>query len=74
MRFPKDTPNKAHLPVCRFNNGVSLDELNSFIEEKFPNIPKDELRLYCEEIQVDCFGYDQYDSNDWMNFIIVEKV
>lgn len=33
----------------------------------------DKFSLSAEHIHTDCIGYDQYDSGDWTNFIVIER-
>jgi hypothetical protein len=70
MRMPENT--KDTLYIAEYEN-LSLMELLTKIREYWPDESFDNLDIQGEHIQVDCFGYDLYDSSDYMNFIVVTK-
>lgn len=68
FELPKDTDKLIHL-----NSGISLKEIMDMAQHKWgENINFEDISVSSESIQVQCFGYDLYDSGDYMNFIILE--
>lgn len=73
FRLPEDTDTQLH--VFMSAGGTSLDELLGCIRNHFgDDVSGDQLEITAENIQVQCFGYDLYDSADYMDFLVVRKV
>lgn len=52
----------------------NLFTITERIAEKWPGEPYENFQISSENIQTDCLGYDCYDSSDWTQFIIIEKI
>lgn len=71
MRLPKDTDNKIHIEEYLVQN---INDLIIFAQEKWgEDVDISKVSVMFEEIQVKCFGYDQYDSGDYIKYFILRK-
>ena len=69
-RHPKDTDTELYISTY---STVTLDNLIDQIKDHF-NIDSDKfdkVTISAEKIQICCFGYDQYDPNDYEDYIVV---
>lgn len=69
MRLPKDDENTLHIQ----SDAASLAGIIRSTQEKWPGVDLNEIDISAEEIQVQCFGYDLYDSSDYINYVIVTR-
>jgi hypothetical protein len=71
MRLPKDTDNKIHIEEYLVQN---INDLIIFAQEKWgEDVDISKVSVIFEEIQVKCFGYDQYDPADYIKYFILSK-
>jgi hypothetical protein len=69
FKLPEDTENKMYL-----GNNPTVREIIIIIREKWGKGTKlEDITVGSEHIQVQCFGYDLYDSGDYMHFVTLEK-
>jgi hypothetical protein len=52
---------------------LTLSDLISSITEHFGSSDLDKFTLSSEYIHTSCLTYDQYDSSDYTNFIVITK-
>ena len=69
MRLPEDTFDTLYINA---DYTISKKDIDDLIKEHFGE--NTEVTMRADEIQIDHFGYDLYDSIDWANYIIVERV
>jgi hypothetical protein len=71
MRLPKDTDNKIHVEEYLVQN---INDLIIYTQEKWgEDVDISKVSVTFEEIQVKCFGYDQYDPADYIKYFILSK-
>lgn len=71
MRLPKDTDNKIHIEEYLVQN---INDLIIYAQEKWgEDVDISKVSVIFEEIQVKCFGYDQYDPADYIKYFILSK-
>ena len=71
MRLPKDTDNKIHIEEYLIQN---INDLIIYAQEKWgEDVDISKVSVIFEEIQVKCFGYDQYDPADYIKYFILSK-
>lgn len=71
MRLPKDTDNKIHVEEYLVQN---INDLIIYAQEKWgEDVDISKVSVTFEEIQVKCFGYDQYDPADYIKYFILSK-
>lgn len=71
-RLPQDTEDTKYVPSS-WEEEVSLYEILDWCEHYFPGVDPRDIRVSHEEIQIRCFGYDLYDSNDWRWYWVYRK-
>lgn len=72
MRLPTDTDTTIYILEESIYN---LNELIIKAQEKWgEDVDISKVSVIFEEIQVKCFGYDQYDPADYIKYFILEKV
>lgn len=49
----------------------TLKDLLDVSQLKWGNVDLSRLKIEFEEIQVKCFGYDQYDLDDYRNYFVI---
>lgn len=67
MPYPDDTETKSYISYP-----VTLTDMLERIKAKWPNANPDEIDIAAEHIQIDGHGHDQYDSSDWIDFLVIE--
>jgi hypothetical protein len=71
MRLPKDTDDKIYIWVYDI---YTLNDILIKCQEKWgEDVCMDSLLIEPEHIQVQCFGYDQYDPSDWRDYFVVTR-
>ena len=71
-RLPQNTEDTKYVPSS-YEEESSLYELTSLAQTYFPHTPLEDIRISHEEIQIRCFGYDLYDSNDHRWYWVFRK-
>ena len=67
-KFPEDTYNTMYVK----NYGtLTIGDLIAKAREKWGLFEISELSIDHQNIQYKCFGYDQYDSTDYMPYFII---
>lgn len=66
IKSAEDDENTIYL-----SSDITLKEIDDTIEAKWPNINRELIKISCEHRQVRCLGYDQYDSNDYEDYIVI---
>lgn len=67
-KLPVDTDTKIYIENTY---SYSIFDLLLKCEEKWGNVKMDDLKIDYEEIQVKCFGYDQYDPGDYKFYFVI---
>lgn len=71
MRLPTDTDTKIYIEEYLIQN---INDLIIYAQEKWgPEVDISKVSVIFEEIQVKCFGYDQYDPADYIKYFILTK-
>lgn len=70
--WPDDTDTRIYIDG-NFG-GERLAEILEKIQEKWPGVSAENIRIIPEKIQTRCIGYDLYDATDWTDFIIIERI
>ena len=74
MKLPENTANKLYIQLNYSWEPISFTELYEKIYEHFgKDIDMSKLTISPQHIQIDCFGYDRYDSGDWSDFLVIER-
>jgi hypothetical protein len=66
-KLPQDTDTKIYIK----NLNYSLQELVDICKAKWDIDDLLRFKLDFEEIQVKCFGYDQYDPSDYREYLVI---
>lgn len=53
--------------------GPSLADIINTAQKKWPGCSLNDIEISAEHIQTDCLSYDQYDSSDYTDFIVLTK-
>lgn len=69
FKYPKDTSTTIYLSSSM--NYSMLDILDKIYEHFGPTIGLGNIIISAEHMQISCFGYDRYDSTDYMDFIVI---
>lgn len=68
-RYPED---KEYTIYIIDNMLMTIQDIIDRAKEKWgENISLDRIDITGEEIQVRCFGYDQYDPSDYCRYLVV---
>lgn len=68
-RYPENTDTTIYIYD---SSTLTIQEIIDRAQEKWgEDISFDRLEITGEEIQVRCFGYDQYDPSDYCRYIVV---
>lgn len=71
QHLPQDTNNKIYIEDCEIQ---TINDLVCKAQEKWgEEIDISSVRIDHEHIQVQCFGYDQYDPSDYKNYFVLTK-
>lgn len=68
--YPKDTENVFYVEGYTHSSILSLLTL---IQNKWPNVDLDTITITTEYRHVEAIGYDLYDPNDYINYIVITK-
>lgn len=72
-KLPQDTDTTIYIEDL----GYSLDDLINFCHNKWGKDKKwgpvylSNLKITFQEIQIKCFGYDQYDPGDYKYYFVI---
>jgi hypothetical protein len=70
MRYPVDTEQTLYFQC---GPSLTLDDVVDRARRHFPDCELQDLTISSENIQVKCFGYDIYDSRDYLDYIVVSR-
>lgn len=70
--WPKNTENTKYIESEYAP--ITLNEMINKCAELFPDTDFDSLTITTECIHTHCLGYDLYDSSDYTNFLVIEKL
>lgn len=69
-RRPIDTDTKIYIESYLIN---TIQDIIDSCNEKWGDISLTDLIIEHEHIQVKCFGYDQYDPSDYIDYFVITK-
>lgn len=69
--YPQDNENTIYLED---NGGISMDQINKAIEEKWPGVNPAMIEISAEHRHVTCLTYDLYDPTDYQDYIVITKI
>ena len=67
-RYPQNTQQ-----VLYVRSGGTLGDLVESAKRHFPDCEMDDLNVEGQNIQIKCFGYDLYDGNDYLDYIVITR-
>ena len=70
--WPDD--NEKTIYIAAAWQALSLQEIMDKAQEKWPGCSLSDISITAEYIHTDCLSYDQYDSSDYTNFIVITKI
>jgi hypothetical protein len=71
QQLPEDTENKIYVEDW---GTESLNDLICKAQEKWgEEVDIGSISIEHEHLQVQCFGYDQYDPEDYKNYFVLRK-
>lgn len=68
-RYPQDTSQVLYL----LSVNLTLGDIVESAKRHFPDCEMDDLKVEGENIQIKCFGYDLYDSGDYLDYIVITR-
>lgn len=67
---PQDTDNTIYIESLYID---TIQDILDRCKEKWGDIELSNLMIEHDNIQVKCFGYDQYDPNDYIDYFVVTR-
>lgn len=70
MAKPQDTDNTIYIESYMID---SIQDILDACKEKWGDIEPSNLMIEHDNIQFKCFGYDQYDPDDYIDYFVVTR-
>ena len=67
-RYPQNTAETLYIP-----SGETIEYVIDRAKKHFGVDDISELTISAENIQIRCFGYDQYDGSDWRQYLVITR-
>lgn len=69
--WPDDTAEEFYISC---DSSIPFTEVQQEIDRRWPGIGFEQIEISSESIHTSCLTYDQYDSSDYTQFLVIRRI